>query len=209
MATQAKTLLRLDASVRTDGSVTRGLTEKFVHDLTSKGDSLNVTTRDLANGLPLIDEAWTAANFTAPEDRTDDQKEALALSDSLIEELKAADILVIGLPVYNFGVPAALKAWVDLISRARVTFRYTEDGPEGLLKGKKAYVLTASGGTPVGSGYDFATTYLRHILGFVGIDDVTIIAADQMAMNADAALEAAHNRIEDEVAALQGLRTAA
>jgi len=209
MTTQVKTLLRLDTSVRKADSVTRGLTEKFIDGLMAGGDSLNIVTRDLAGGLPLIDEAWTAANFTAPEDRTDDQKKTLALSDSLIDELKAADILVIGLPIYNFGTPAAFKTWVDLIARARVTFRYTENGPEGLLKGKKAYVLTASGGTPVGSGYDFATTYVRHILGFVGIDDVTVIAADQMAMNADAALEAAHNRIEDEVVTLNTLSTAA
>ena len=90
------------------------------------------------------------------------------------------------MPVYNFAIPASLKAWVDLIARARRTFRYTEAGPEGLLKGKKAYLVVASGGVPVGSDYDFATGYLRHVLGFVGITDVTIIAADQQMMDGEA-----------------------
>jgi FMN-dependent NADH-azoreductase len=103
----------------------------------------------------------------------------------LIAELEAADTIVIGVPLYNFGIPAALKAWIDLIARARRTFRYTEAGPEGLLKDKKAYLVVASGGVPVGSDYDFATGYLRHVLGFVGITDVTVIDAGQQMMDGD------------------------
>ena len=87
---------------------------------------------------------------------------------------------MIGVPVYNFGIPASLKAWVDLVARARETFRYSENGPVGLLEGKKAYILLASGGTPVGSDVDFASNYLKFILGFLGITDVTVIAADQL-----------------------------
>jgi len=90
-----------------------------------------------------------------------------------------ADVLVIGVPIYNFGIPAALKAWVDMVARARLTFRYTEQGPEGLLRVKRAYLVVASGGTAAGSAVDFATGYLRHVLGFLGIDDVEIIAADR------------------------------
>jgi FMN-dependent NADH-azoreductase len=134
----------------------------------------------------LLTENWVGANFTDDADRSDDQKAALAASDEMIAELEAADTIVIGVPIYNFSIPAALKAWIDLIARARKTFRYTEAGPEGLLKGKKAYLVVTSGGVPVGSDYDFATGYLRHVLGFVGITDVNIIAADQQMMNGEA-----------------------
>ena len=136
-------------------------------------------------------EDWIGANFTDEAERTDDQKAALALSDSLVDELLAADTLVIGTPIYNFAVPAALKAWIDLIARARKTFQYTATGPEGLLTGKKAFILIASGGTEVGSDIDFASGYLKHVLAFVGITDVTVIAADQQMMKGEAALEQA------------------
>ena len=142
-----------------------------------------MVSRDVSQGLPFLDEEWVGANFTDPVDRSEDQRSKLALSDTLVGELKAADTIVIGTPIYNFSVPAALKAWIDQIARARETFKYTENGPVGLLEGKKAYVLVASGGTKVGSEIDFAATYLKHILGFVGIQDVTIVAADQLMMD--------------------------
>lgn len=180
-------ILRIDASARNSGSTTRQLTDQLVARLVEQGYGAAVTTRDLALTPPaLLNEAWVGANFTDDADRNDDQRAALAASDELIAELETADTIVIGVPVYNFAIPAALKAWVDLIARARRTFRYTETGPEGLLKGKKAYLVVASGGVPVGSDYDFATGYLRHVLGFVGITDVAIIAADQQMMNGDA-----------------------
>jgi FMN-dependent NADH-azoreductase len=184
-------ILRIDASARNAGSTTRQLTDQLVTRLVEQGYGAAVTTRDLALTPPaLLNEAWVGANFTDDADRNDDQRAALAASDELIAELEAADTIVIGVPVYNFAIPAALKAWVDLIARARRTFRYTETGPEGLLKGKKAYLVVASGGVPVGSDYDFATGYLRHVLGFVGITDVAIIAADQQMMNGDAIAKA-------------------
>lgn len=192
------TLLRVDASVRRDGSVTRDLTNQFVETFATQHETA-ILNHDLAKGLPLIDEAWVGANFTPAEDRTDEQKQALALSDSLIEDLKAADVIAIGLPIYNFGVPAGLKAWVDQIARARVTFRYTENGPEGLLKGKKAYLFVASGGTQVDSAIDFATTYMRHALSFVGIDDVTVVAADQMMVDAEASLKKAADQMDNAI----------
>ncbi|MBB6427499.1 FMN-dependent NADH-azoreductase [Sphingopyxis sp. JAI128] len=180
-------ILRIDASARNDGSTTRQLSAQLVDQLISQGYGANVVHRDLALTPPaLLTEGWVGANFTDEADRSDEQKALLAGSDELIAELEAADMIVIGVPVYNFAIPASLKAWIDLIARARRTFRYTETGPEGLLKGKKVYLVVASGGVPVGSDYDFATGYLRHVLGFVGLTDVTIIAADRQMMDGEA-----------------------
>lgn len=180
-------ILRIDASARHSGSTTRQLTDQLVTRLVEQGYGAAVTRRDLAVTPPaLLTESWVGANFTDDADRSDDQRAALALSDELIAELEAADTIVIGVPVYNFGIPAALKAWVDLIARARRTFRYTEAGPEGLLKGKKAYLVVASGGVPIGSDYDYASRYLLQLLAFVGITDVTVIAADQQLMDGEA-----------------------
>ncbi len=181
-----RTVLRIDASMRREGSVTRALADRIV----AKLGPDRMIARDLADGVPLVDEAWIGANFTPAEDRTDAQRAALSVSDALIEELRAADTLVIGLPVYNFGVPAALKAWIDQVARARVTFRYTESGPVGLLTGKRAIVVVASGGTEVDSGIDFATPYLRHALGFIGINDIRVVKADRQMMREDATEEA-------------------
>jgi FMN-dependent NADH-azoreductase len=180
-------ILRIDASARQSGSTTRQLADQLVARLVEQGYGSAVTRRDLAVTPPaLLTEAWVGANFTDDAERSDDQRAVLAHSDELIAELEAADTIVIGVPVYNFAIPAALKAWIDQIARARRTFRYTETGPEGLLKGKKAYLVVASGGVPVGSDYDFATGYLRHVLGFVGITDVTVIEAGQQMMDSEA-----------------------
>jgi FMN-dependent NADH-azoreductase len=157
-----------------------------------------VITRDLAVAVPAIDGDWLNANWTPEDQRTDAQRETLALSDTLIAELKAADTIVIGAPIYNFGIPATLKTWVDLIARAGITFKYSESGPQGLLTGKRAIVAITSGGTQVGSEIDFASGYLRHVLGFVGITDVQFVAADQLMVDADAS----HAKAE---AALQAL----
>ena len=189
-------ILRIDASARFEGSVTRELNDTIVNRFAANG-SVSVTERDLAKTpLPQIDEAWVGANFTPADNRTDDQAAKLSLSDSLIEEVKVADVLVIGLPIYNFSIPAALKAWVDQIARAGVTFSYTSEGPKGLLEGKRAIVTVSSGGVPVGSDYDFATGYLRHVLGFVGITDVVLVAADGQNLDAEAANRKAQDAIE-------------
>lgn len=196
----ANTILKLNTSARVAGSHSRRLVEDLVDGLS--GPDTQVISRDLlASPPPLVDEAWIAANFTAPEDRSAEQRAALAASDALVAELQAADAIVIGAPIYNFGVPAALKAWVDQVARARVTFRYSEQGPVGLLTGKKAFVVVTSGGTPAESDVDFATGYLRHVLGFLGITDVEMIAADRLMSRADAALAAAQTRIRDLTAA--------
>ena len=186
------TLLNIQASARHDGSVTRQLSDKILTEIAAD----HTITRDLATGLPLLNAAWLAANFTLTDDRTDMQHETLALSDSLITEIKQADTIVIGSPVYNFSVPAVLKAWVDQIARVGVTFKYTPNGPIGLLSDKRAIIVIASGGTPVGSDIDYASGYLKHIMGFIGITDVTIIAADALGNDADAKIAAANDDIK-------------
>ena len=190
----ARKILHVDASARQAGSVSRELSQHLVDALSDA--STEVTKRDIGTSpLPLINETWVGANFTPEENRSEDQKQVLELSDTLIAEIEAADTLVLGVPIYNFGVPAAFKAWVDMIARARKTFKYTENGPVGLLEGKKAYVVIASGGTQSGSDIDFATPYVRHVLGFVGIHDVSIIAADQLMATGDEKLAAAREQI--------------
>ncbi|HQU14670.1 MAG: FMN-dependent NADH-azoreductase [Chromatiales bacterium 21-64-14] len=188
-------VLRVDASGRTRESVSRQLTDRFIEGLTARHPHTQVAVRDVATGLPFVDEAWIQANFTAPEERTGAQRAALAQSDTLVQELMDANLLVMGVPVYNFGVPAALKAWIDLVARARLTFRYTENGPVGLLQGRKAYLMVASGGTAVGSEIDFAIRYLRHILGFLGITDVEVIAAERLMAQGESALSRAHTQL--------------
>ena len=145
--------------------------------------------------MPFVDEAWIEANFTPDAVRTRQHVEALAYSDELVVELKKADIVVIGVPIYNFSIPATLKAWIDMIARARLTFQYTDSGPVGLLEGKKAYLVVATGGVPVGSAIDFATPYLRHALAFVGINDVEVIAADQLNNDAGESMDRARAQI--------------
>lgn len=185
-------ILRVDASARHDGSVSRDLTDKVIARL----GATEVVTRDLTQPLPLIDGTWVGANFTPADQLDARQKGALALSDMLIQEIKDADTLVIGLPVYNFGVPAGLKAWIDQIVRAGVAFRYTENGPEGLLKGKRAIVVFASGGTQLGSEVDFASGYVKFVLGFIGITDVEFVAADRLQIDGENALKSANETID-------------
>jgi FMN-dependent NADH-azoreductase len=190
-------VLEISASGRRGDSVSRRLTRELIDSLEAREGDIELTRRDLSDGIALVDEAWINANFTADEDRNAQQREVLAASDALVEELRGADVVVIGSPIYNFGVPAALKAWVDMIARARLTFRYTPEGPRGLLDGKKAYVVIASGGVPVDSPVDFATPYLRQALRFVGITDVDVIAADQLNKAGDDSIDTARMRIAE------------
>jgi FMN-dependent NADH-azoreductase len=136
--------------------------------------------------MSVVDQAWLRANFTAEDARSDADRHALALSDTLIAELKSADTVVITCPIYNFGLSSALKAWVDQVCRAGITFRYTEAGPVGLLEGKRAILVVTSGGVPVNSAVDFATPHLTQVLRFIGISDVQVVAADQQLTTTDA-----------------------
>jgi FMN-dependent NADH-azoreductase len=188
-------VLRVDASARFEGSVTRQLADLMLRELDERVPGLSVARRDVAAGLPFVDAAWVGANLTEPEARNAAQRQALAKSDQLVAEVMAADVLVIATPIYNFSVPASLKAWIDQVARARLTFRYTEHGPQGLLSGKKAYVLVATGGTEVGGAIDFATPWLKFVLGFLGITDVEMIAADRGMLRGDAARQNAVDHV--------------
>ena len=178
-------ILHITASIRSDAdSISRGLGQSIVDGLAAKTGA-RVTTRDIAaETLPFVSAERFGANLTAPADRTPEQADLAAIADALIAELQAADTIVIASPIYNFGPPASLKAWADLVARAGTTFRYTATGPEGLLTGKKAYLAIASGGTPVGAEFDFMSRWLTFFLGFIGITDVEVVAADGI-MGAD------------------------
>lgn len=165
------TVLHIDASARQQDSVSRRLSA----DIVAKLGATEVIRRDLAEPLPLLDEGWVTSTFIPPQDRTAAQVEALAFSDTIVEELQKADTIVIGTPIYNFSGPAVLKAWVDQVARAGVTFRYTENGPVGLLADKKVIVAVASGGVQIGSPADFLTPHLKVFFGFLGLQDVTFV----------------------------------
>jgi FMN-dependent NADH-azoreductase len=186
------TVLHIDSSIRSEGSVSRALSQKII----DRFDGATVIRRDLSDGVPLIDGAWIGANFTPAADRSDAQKATLAVSDAMVAELQAADVIVIGTPIYNFSVTAAMKAWIDLIARAGVTFKYAQTGPEGLLTGKRAIIAIASGGTPVDSDIDFAGRYIRHILGFIGITDVEFVKADSLGNGGNAKIAEANAQVD-------------
>ncbi|MCI5044930.1 MAG: NAD(P)H-dependent oxidoreductase [Aquisalinus sp.] len=190
--TDTPKILRVDSSMRYEGSVSRQLGDKLVAKLGG-----TVTNRDLAaEQIPFVDEEWIGANFTPEEDRSDAQRAKLALSDRLVTELKEADILVLNVPMYNFSAPAAFKAWIDMIARARVTFKYTDNGPVGLLEGKKAYVINTSGGTPLNSEADYLTGYLRQILSFIGITDIEFVEASLLMVDPEKSVENASAAID-------------
>ncbi|MEZ5885364.1 MAG: NAD(P)H-dependent oxidoreductase [Paracoccaceae bacterium] len=187
-------ILRIDSSIKGGASITRRLTDRLTDRLVARIGG-EVTERD-AQGLPAIDGAWIGAAYTPAADRSAGQAETLALSDALIAELKAADAIIIGAPVYNFGVTGPLKAWIDLVCRVGETFRYGENGPEGLVADKPVYVAYASGGVPMGSAVDFASAYLRQVLAFIGLTNVTFVAAEGVARDESAAVARAEAAIE-------------
>jgi FMN-dependent NADH-azoreductase len=192
----SKNILRIDASMRKTDSYSRDLLDKLIKQLNGeKGINVKVTTRDLADGISLINEQWIAANFTAIDERTEDQHKSLIASDTLVDELNKAELIVIGLPIYNFGVPAAFKAWIDQVVRSKLTFQYTDTGPVGLLNNKKAYIIVASGGTKLGTELDFISDYVRHVLAFIGITDITFIDSSSVGLDESKVLAHAHEHI--------------
>jgi len=177
-------ILNITASPSRDGSVSTALVARLTEALSDAETA--VVTRDLGSTPPPhLDEATIGAFYTPEDARSDAQRQQIALSDTLVDELEAADVIIIGAPMHNFGIPSALKAWVDQVARVGRTFRYTENGPEGLLKGKKTYVVTARGGDYSATGpvahLDHQAPYLRTVLGFMGLDDVTFIHAQGVA----------------------------
>jgi FMN-dependent NADH-azoreductase len=152
----------------------------------------------------MLDEAALQALFTPAEQRTPEQAARVALDDALIAEIQEADAVVLGVPMYNFGVSAQLKNWIDAISRAQVTFRYTATGPEGLLKGKKVFVALTRGGLYRNTPNDTQTPYLQTFFAFLGMTDVQFVYAEGLAMGPDAeqsALASAYNQIEEALPA--------
>ncbi|MEM8800514.1 MAG: NAD(P)H-dependent oxidoreductase [Pseudomonadota bacterium] len=192
-------LLKITASASPDTSTSTSLANTFVDRLLAEQPRLHVVERNLADGVPHINRDWVNANSTPVEKRSCHHREVLTLSNRLVDELLASDYLVFGVPIYNFSVPSVLKAWIDHVCRSRLTFRYGANGPEGLLIGKKAMIIFSSGGTKIGGDLDFASAYLRHVLGFIGITDVEFAAADRLVADREASLRRAHKRM-DQVA---------
>jgi FMN-dependent NADH-azoreductase len=184
-------ILRIDSSARREHSVTRRLGDEVIRRLLHEHPGAAITTRELSDPVDLIDERWVHANLTDPAQRNAQQRRVLADSDRLLQELDAADAVVLTAPVYNFSIPATLKAWIDMVCRAQLSFRYTEDGPVGLLRDRPVYLVMASGGTAFGGPADFASGYLRHIFGFIGIRDVRMVQAGRTAIDARAGEQAA------------------
>jgi FMN-dependent NADH-azoreductase len=178
-----KTLLQITTSIHSDGGQSSRLADRYVASWRVANPDGVVIVRDVAREpVPHLDAARFGAFLAKPEERTAEQQAVVAYSDALIDEVRRADVVVIGAPMYNFGIPSTLKAYFDHIARAGVTFRYTETGPVGLLKRKRAVVFAARGGTYAGTPRDTQTGYLRNFLGFIGLDDVEFVYAEGLAI---------------------------
>ena len=195
-----QTLLQIKSSIYSDNGESTRLANRFVKGWNASNPAGTVIVRDLmAEPVPHLDAARFGALISKPEDRTVQQAQVVAYSDALIDELRRADVIVLGLPMYNFGVPSTLKAYFDHVARAGVTFRYGERGPVGLLTGKKVLVFAARGGLYQGTPRDTQTTYVRDFLAFLGMTDVEFIYAEGLAMGPaakDGALEKAHAHVD-------------
>lgn len=196
-----RNLLQINSSIFSSGGQSSRLAERFVSAWREANPGATVTVRDLAKQpVPHLDAARFGAFIAKPEERTIEQQATANYSEALIAELKAADVIVLGLPMYNFGLPSTLKAYFDHIGRAGHTFKYTEKGPAGLLSGKSAYVFATRGGLYQGTPRDTQTAYIRDFLGFIGITDVEFIYAEGLAINEEsknASLARAHRDIDN------------
>jgi FMN-dependent NADH-azoreductase len=195
------TLLQIKSSLFGDQGQSSQLADAFVTSWRARNPDGRVIIRNLAHDpVPHLDAARFLSFLARPETRDAEQQAAVACSDALIEELKAAELIVIGVPMYNFGIPSTLKAYFDHVARAGITFSYTEDGPVGLLTGKKALVTAARGGRYLGTPFDTQTDYVRHFLGFIGIDDVEFVYAEGLNLgeeNKAAGLADAHLKLAE------------
>ena len=178
-----QTLLQIKTSLFSDNGESSRLANRFTGAWRAAHPDRRVIVRDLARDpVPHLDAERFGAFLAKAEDRTEAQVEALRYSDALIQELKVADVVAIGVPMYNLGIPSALKAYFDHIARAGVTFRYTDKGPVGLLTGKKAYVFATRGGVYAGTPLDTQTAYLRNVLTFLGMSSVQFVFAEGLAL---------------------------
>lgn len=201
-------ILHISGSTRGEASLSGRVAREFVNSLLARRPGTTLVERDLhSNPLPHIGSDFSTAIRLAADERTEAQATSIAISDAVVSELLAADTLVISTGFINFGISSILKSWIDHVARAGLTFRYTENGPEGLVKGKKAYLVIASGGVyssgPAASA-DFAEPYLRAVLGFLGITDIETIRVEGVAYGPEAAEKAiaeAETRARDLAAA--------
>lgn len=193
-------ILQINSSQRRTASQSSRLAARIVDRLRAAEPGATVVVRDLgAQPHPVLDEDALGALFTPQHQRTTDQAARVALDDALIAEIAASDVVVLGVPMYNFGVPAQLKNWIDAIARAGVTFRYSAKGPEGLLTGKKVYVALTRGGLYRNTPADTQVPYLETVLAFLGMDDVHFVYAEGLSLGAEAearALTEAHDQID-------------
>lgn len=182
-------VLQINSSINSESGNSYILSKEFTTKLTSaqlkKGIQTNLVERDLAKEpMPHLTQAEMGAWMTAENERTDEQAELASISDTLVAELQNTDTLVIGMPMYNFGIPSTFKAWIDRVARGGITFKYTEQGPVGLLEGKKAIIIAARGGMYQGTPKDSQTQYLKDVMAFIGITDVQFIYAEGLNMPA-------------------------
>jgi FMN-dependent NADH-azoreductase len=198
-------VLIIDSAATGEASVSRKLTREAAERLQRRDPAARIVLRDIGSApIPHLHEKTVPAIRAGIVD-SEEARAALALSDELIAELQEADLIIIGAPMYNFGMPSTLKAWFDHVLRARVTFRYTEAGPEGLLKGKKAIVVETRAGLyseGPAAAMDSQEPHIRTLLGFIGIDDVTFVRAEKLAFGpkvAAAALAEAAERIDTQL----------
>ncbi len=198
-------ILQINSSARAENSHSTRLANAIVDRLRTARPEATLSLRDLGRTPhPMLDETALQALFSPAAQHTPEQAARVALDDALIAEIQSADVIVLGVPMYNFGVPAQLKNWIDAISRVQVTFRYTDKGPQGLLTGKKVYVALTRGGLYRNTPNDSQTPYLKTFLGFLGMTDVQFVYAEGLSMGIEAeqnALASAYSQIEEVVPA--------
>src|ERR1700734_1498011 len=197
------TLLQINASINTGNGQSSQLANQFVAAFRTRHPEAKIVVRDVAaaESVPHLNAERFGAFITTPEKRNDAQHAVVAYSDALIEELKQADVIGVGLPMYNFGVPSQLKAYFDHIARAGVTFKYTEKGPVGQLTGKKVYVFATRGGLYAGTSLDTQTGYVRDFLAFLGMNDMQFVYAEGLAVSPESR-EAGLAKAAAEIASL-------
>ena len=189
-------IYQIDSSARKEGSTSRALAKKLLDKIKKPEDE--VIYRDLDDEMVFVSGLTESGMKIEKKDQTEHHKKMFELSDKLVKEIKESDIIIISAPIYNYGPPATLKAWSDLVARIGETFKFKENGRrEGLLRNKKAYLVITSGGTKLNSKEDFLTPWLKFILNFFGIEKVDIISADQMALNYEKSIKEAETQISN------------
>ena len=187
-------IYQIDSSARKEGSTSRALAKKLLNKIKKPEDQ--VIYRDLDDEMLFVSGLTESGMKIPKEEQTEQHKKMFELSDKLVLELKESDVIIISVPIYNFGPPATLKAWSDLAARVKETFKYTDDGQRiGLLQDKQVYLVITSGGTKVNGKEDFLTPWLIHVLNFFGIKKIKIIAADQMALDYEKSIKEAEDQI--------------